>query len=81
MEYQNTQKRQYQKPANKFEGNPCIKCGNTIRYRRSGGCVDCSNASAVRESKDHEIKKLKARIQSLESEVAELKKRLEGSEL
>jgi len=36
-----------------FEGKPCGNCGSTIRYRRSGKCVDCAKASVRRSQIRH----------------------------
>lgn len=37
-----------------YIGNPCVKCGETLRYKKSTKCVACTSASYKRWSKGKE---------------------------
>lgn len=43
-------------PSNMFYGNPCSKCGETLRYVYRKGCVACRKKSRKASSKKHKAR-------------------------
>jgi hypothetical protein len=35
--------------AEKYEGRPCVNCGNTTRYKSNCTCVECQNKKYSRD--------------------------------
>ena len=44
----NLRKRALQAGMRIYVGNPCGRCGETLRYASNGGCTACQEASRVR---------------------------------
>lgn len=39
--------------SNKYHGKPCKYCGNTLRYKSSRGCVDCTRSKLKQWARDN----------------------------
>ena len=46
----------------KYEGNPCIKCGKTLRYVYQRECVACANKRAATGYAAHREERLAANM-------------------